>query len=511
VSGRQASRVIRLGPGDNVVVARDNLASGDEIPEENLTVRDPVARGHKVAARAIGAGEPVRKLGAVIGVACGDIAKGAHVHVHNCVMDGISGAPPDAAQAPTFTPLPAPGRTTFDGLIRPSGRVGTRNFIAVLVSVNCAAGVARMVHAACERGGLLQAYPNVDGVIPLVHATGCGMVSGGDDMAILQRVLWGCASNPNVGGVLLIGLGCEVNQIPHLLETHGLEEGERFRTLVIQDEGGTRATIDAALAILADMLPLVNGDRRQEAPVSELVLALQCGGSDGHSAITANPALGIASDILVGLGGTSILSETPEIHGAESLLYARAASGEVRDRLAARLRWWEDYMARNGASFNSNPSPGNLAGGITTIIEKSLGSVAKGGNAPLADVCLYAERVPRKGLIFMDSPGYDPCSATGQVAAGATVMCFTTGRGSVFGCRPVPSIKITSNTHLFERMRDDMDLNAGEIAEGGKSIEEVGAEIFERILDVAGGQRTKSEDLGFGLDEFIPWQTGAVL
>jgi altronate hydrolase len=302
-----------------------------------------------------------------------------------------------------------------------------------------------------------------------------------------------------------------LNQIPLLLETPGLVVGERFRTLVIQEEGGTRATIDAALPILGEMLPLVNGDRRQEVPASELVLALQCGGSDGHSAITANPALGVASDILVGLGGTSILSETPEIYGAESLLYDRAVSGDVRDRLDARLRWWEDYVAKNGATFNSNPSPGNLAGGITTILEKSLGSVAKGGNAPLTDVCLYAERAPLHGLVFMDSPGYDPCSATGQVAAGATVMCFTTGRGSVFGCRPVPSIKITSNTALFERMGDDMDVNAGTIAEGKKSIEEVGSDIFERILDVAGGRMTRSEELGFGLDEFIPWQTGAVL
>jgi len=259
------------------------------------------------------------------------------------------------------------------------------------------------------------------------------------------------------------------------------------------------------------MLPEANRVKREPVSAEHLTLALQCGGSDAYSGITANPSLGAAVDLLVRHRGTAILSETPEIYGAEHLLTRRAVSREVGEKLIERIRWWEAYTERNGGEMNNNPSPGNKAGGLTTILEKSLGAAAKGGTTKLCGVYRYAEPVTEKGFVFMDSPGYDPCSITGQVASGANIVCFTTGRGSVYGCKPAPSLKLATNTAMYERMDEDMDINCGSVVDAGVTIESVGERIFARLLEVASGSQTKSEQFGFGDDEFVPWQIGAVM
>jgi arabinonate dehydratase len=377
--------------------------------------------------------------------------------------------------------------------------------------VNCSATVARHIAEAVERRGLLAHYPEIDGVVPITHASGCGMAGAGEGFEVLRRTLWGTAANPNFGGVLLVGLGCEVVQIGRLKADYGLAETDGFQSFTIQETGGTRRAIEEGVERIAAMLPRVGAARRSEVPASEISLGLQCGGSDAWSGVTSNPALGVASDRLAGLGATVILSETPEIYGAEHLLIARALNQEVADKLLARLAWWEGYTARNGATMDNNPAPGNKAGGLTTILEKSLGAVAKGGLSPLMDVVEYAEPVTQRGLVFMDSPGFDPCSATGQVASGATLIAFTTGRGSAFGCKPSPSIKLSSNSEIYRRMEDDIDIDCGPIATGDATIEAKGAEILDYLIEVASGRRTKSEELGYGGAEFVPWQIGAVM
>jgi altronate hydrolase len=370
--------------------------------------------------------------------------------------------------------------------------------------------VAKYIATAVERSGILEQFPNVDGVVPLVHGTGCGMAAKGEGFEVVERTQWGYASHPNFGGVLVVGLGCEVFQIPRLKERYGVVEGDHFRSLTIQDSGGTRRSIERGVAAVRDMLAVANTVKRETAPASALSVGMQCGGSDGYSGLTANPALGYAADLLAAHGGTAILSETPEIYGAEHLLMARAERPEIAEKLAERIRWWEEYTARNGGDMNNNPSPGNKAGGITTILEKSLGAAAKGGTSPLRGVFEYAEPISTPGFVFMDSPGYDPVSATGQIASGANLIAFTTGRGSAFGAKPVPSIKIATNSDLYARMTEDMDLNCGDILDG-VPLEEKGREIFETMLKVASGEHTKSEDLGYGDAEFVPWQIGAVM
>ncbi len=501
-------RTLRLHAEDNIAVAIDPLAAG--LAVAGITTRAPIPRGHKVATREIAEGEAIRKFGQIIGFATGAIAPGEHVHEHNCAMKDFARDYRFAEAARPEDLLPEAERATFQGYRRDSGRVGTRNYVGILTSVNCSASVARFIAQAAEREGLLADYPNVDGVVALVHGTGCGMAMSGEGYDLFKRVQWGYAGHPNLAGVLLVGLGCEVFQIPRFMEAYGLSEGESFRTMTIQGEGGTRRTIDQGLAVVREMLPRANAAQREACPASELTLALQCGGSDGYSGITANPALGAAADLLVRNGGTAILSETPEIYGAEHLLTRRAESREVGEKLIARIKWWEDYTARNGGEMNNNPSPGNKAGGLTTILEKSLGAAAKGGTTTLRGVYLYGERIDRRGFVFMDSPGYDPCSVTGQVAAGANVVCFTTGRGSAFGYKPAPSIKLATNAQVFARMTDDMDINCGDVLEG-VSIEDKGREIFETILAVASGQPSKSEALGYGDNEFVPWQIGATM
>ncbi|MGN6412494.1 UxaA family hydrolase [Flexivirga sp.] len=499
-----------LAAGDDVALATRTLSAGEEVVAGGHTVlvRSTVPPGHKLAITARAAGDPVRKYGATIGRASTAISPGDHVHVHNLSITEAD-EPHEFGTDRHVPPLPPGPRPTFQGYRRADGRVGTRNYIGVLTSVNCSASTARMI-ADQFRGPVLDAYPDVDGVVALTHRSGCGLVSDSEGARILVRTLRGYAAHPNIAGLLVVGLGCEMLQSASIVESANIPASTVIRQLVIQDEGGIRRTVRAGVDAITDMLEPINALRRTPCDVSELVLGLNCGGSDGYSGITANPALGVASDRLVSYGGTSILAETPEVHGAEGLLTRRAVSEAVGRKLLARLDWWRAYTAAGGGSMDNNPSPGNKAGGLTTILEKSLGAVAKSGHAELTDVLEYAEAPHGPGLVFMDTPGYDPVSVTGIVAGGATVVCFTTGRGSVFGCKPVPSIKLATSTELYERMPEDIDINCGTIVDGTQTLADVGDTIFRQIIDVASGRRTVSEELDLGQEEFVPWQLGAV-
>ncbi len=501
-------RALRLNALDNVIIAVDEIPAG--AGAEGVVARQRIPKGHKMAVAAVETGAAIRKFGQIIGFASQPIAAGEWVHEHNCEVKEFARDYHFGEDARPETIAAVENQPTFLGFRRPNGKVGTRNYLAILTSVNCSATTARLIAREVERSGLLGDYTNVDGVIPLVHGTGCGMASRGEGFEALMRTEWGYAANPNVGATLMVGLGCEVFQIGRMKEEYGVVEGETFQSLTIQATGGTRKTIDAGMERVRAMLPLLDRSRREPAPASELMLALQCGGSDGYSGVTANPALGAAVDILVRNGGTAILSETPEIYGAEHLLTRRATTPDVGRRLVERIVWWEDYCARNGGEMNNNPSPGNKAGGLTTILEKSLGAAAKGGTTPLNAVYKYAEPVTAKGFVFMDTPGYDPVSATGQVAGGANILAFTTGRGSAYGCKPTPSIKLATNSDVYRKMIDDMDINCGDVLDG-VSIEHKGQEIFDKILTVASGARSKSEELGYGEAEFTPWQIGATM
>jgi altronate hydrolase len=505
-----ATTTLRLNAEDNVVVARVDLAPG-ALVEEGVAATGPVPSGHKVAVKAIKEGEEVRKYDQIIGFAAEDIAAGDHVHVHNCAMGDFERDYAIGKDLRNIEYVAEADRATFQGYKRSNGRVGTRNYIGILTSVNCSASVARFIARDMEKSGVLDDYPNVDGVVALTHSTGCGMAGAGEGYENLQRALWGHARHPNFAGVLMVGLGCEVNQIDFLLEAYGIERGPMFRTMNIQDGGGTRKTVDWGIEQIKEMLPEANKAERETISAEHLTVALQCGGSDGYSGITANPALGFAADTLVRHGGTAILAETPEIYGAEHLLTRRAVSDKVAQKLIERIKWWEDYTARNGGEMDNNPSPGNKAGGLTTILEKSLGAAAKGGTTNLAGVYKYGEPVDAHGFVFMDSPGYDPASITGQVASGANVVCFTTGRGSVYGNKPCPSIKLATNSAMYNKLSEDMDVNCGPIADGDASVEDIGMEIFKTFLAVASGKQTKSEAQGLGDAEFIPWQVGAVM
>ncbi|WP_250475919.1 altronate dehydratase family protein [Caballeronia sp. GAFFF1] len=508
---RPRSPVIRLHRDDDVVIAREQLVGGARLPDEGITVSGLIPPGHKIATRAINEGEAVRRYGQIIGFASRAIAPGEHVHTHNVAMGEFDRdyAFSASARATQHAQTPA----TFDGIVRPDGRVATRNYIGILTSVNCSATVARAIADHFRRDTnpeSLAAYPNVDGVVALTHGAGCAVDPEGEGLAMLQRTLGGYATHANFAGVLVIGLGCETNQISRILETQGLSEAPFLQTFSIQETGGTAKTVAHGIEVVKGMLASANRVERQPVPASHLIVGLQCGGSDGYSGISANPALGAAVDLLVAHGGTAILSETPEIYGAEHLLTRRAINREVGEQLVARIHWWEDYCARNRAAMNNNPSAGNKAGGLTTVLEKSLGGIAKAGNTNLVEVYEYAQRVDAKGLVFMDTPGYDPISATGQVAGGANLICFTTGRGSAYGCAPSPSLKIATNDALWNRQQEDMDLNCGPILSGEKSIEEMGEALFKLMLDTASGERTRSENHGYGQNEFVPWQIGAI-
>jgi altronate hydrolase len=501
------SSVIRLHGNDDVLIATQQLLPGTRIAHENLAIATLVPAGHKVAAHDIKAGEAVRRYNQIIGFATSDIAAGQHVHSHNLGMGEFT-RDYDIGQGIRTVPQVA-HPATFMGYKRKNGKVGTRNYIAVIASVNCSATVVRAI-ANYFSPDRLADYPHIDGVIALPQPLGCGMGASGEGMDILRRTLVGYARHPNFAGVLFVGLGCEQNQIAPIIDLVGAHEPGMLQKLVMQTEGGTTAAIKKGIAQVTAMLEQASACQRQELPVSHLVVGLNCGGSDGYSGITANPALGGASDLLVAHGGTTILSETPEIYGAEHLLTRRAASPEIASKLIERIQWWKDYTTRNGNQMDNNPSVGNKAGGLTTILEKSLGAVAKGGTSTLNGVYLYAEPVEAKGFVFMDTPGYDPVSATGQAAGGAQIICFTTGRGSAFGCAGVPTIKLATNSALFERMRDDMDVNCGDLI-SGVPMPEISQRIFDAIVRHASGEKVRSEELGYGNDEFLPWQVGAVM
>ncbi|PZQ99559.1 MAG: galactonate dehydratase [Cereibacter sphaeroides] len=504
-----ASEVICLNPADNVVIALRDLGSGVTVPGVPAPLAGPVARGHKIASAAIAEGQNVIRYGQIIGVATRPIAPGEHIHSHNL---GMGAHDQNYAFSTDLRPLPhIDGPRTFNGFHRADGGVGTRNYLGILTSVNCSGSVARFITEAVERDGWLRDFPNVDGVVPIVHGTGCGMSGKDEGYDTLFRTLAGYARNPNFGGILLVGLGCEVLQIPDLIGKARLRADGNFRYMTIQQTGGTRKTIERGMEVLKEMAVMANAAERKPAGLEHLMVGMQCGGSDGYSGITANPALGHASDLLVAHGGTTILSETPEIYGAEHLLTRRAVTPEVGAKIVERIHWWEDYTARQGGEMDNNPSPGNKKGGLTTILEKSLGAVAKGGTAPLTQVYKFGEPITERGFVYMDSPGYDPCSVTGQIASGSNLIVFTTGRGSVSGYKPTPCIKLATNSEMYERMSEDMDINCGDIISEGVSIEAKGREIFEMFIRVASGEKTKSEELGFGGAEFVPWAMGAVM
>ena len=507
------SLFIRLHPADDVVIARAQLMSGASV--DGVAVRGLVPPGHKVATRAIQAGQPVRRYNQIIGFASTAIQPGEHVHTHNLNMGPEKGNfERDYAIGQDVKPEAPRKQASFMGIKRSDGRVATRNYIGVLSSVNCSATAARAIadhFSKRNNPAALANFPNVDGVVALTHGTGCGMDTEGLGMKLLERTLAGYATHANFWGVVVVGLGCESNQLNTWLAHSSLREGDTLKVFNIQDTGGTRLTVEKGIALIKEMLPRANQVKREPCSAEHITIGLQCGGSDGYSGISANPALGAAVDLLVQHGGTAILSETPEIYGAEHLLTRRAVKPEVAQKLIDRIHWWEQYTEINGGEMNNNPSPGNKAGGLTTILEKSLGAVAKGGTSNLQAVYEYVEPVNAHGFVYMDTPGYDPVSATGQVAGGANLICFTTGRGSAYGCAPSPSLKFSTNTALWKKQEEDMDLNCGEIVDNGVSIADMGQRIFEMILKAASGEPTKSEKHGYGQNEFVPWQVGAVM
>ena len=501
-------KFVRLRDEDNVLVANSALEAGHDLG--GIVLRDAIAAGHKIASCDIPNGARILKYGQTIGYAMSDILAGTHLHTHNVEFRATDAEYQFGTNLRNVAPVPEQERDTFIGYRRENGSVGTRNYIAIVTSVNCSATAARRIADSFGEEELSQ-YPNVDGVVAFVHGTGCGMAGDGEGFEALQRVMWGYAKHPNHGGVVMVGLGCEMNQIDWLLDAYGLKQSPTFQTMNIQSVAGLQKTIEMGVKKVRDMLPIVNAAQRTLCPASELKVALQCGGSDAWSGITANPALGEACDLLVAQGGTGVLAETPEIYGAEHLLTERAIDRATGDRLIGLIKWWEDYTARNRGSMDNNPSPGNKKGGLTTILEKSLGAAAKGGTTPLMGVYKYAEPVRAHGFTFMDSPGYDPASVTGQIAGGCNLVCFTTGRGSAFGSKPAPTIKLSTNTAMYERMVDDMDINCGDIITGSATIQSKGREIYEFFLRVASGEASKSEAQGLGDYEFVPWQIGAVM
>ena len=514
--------LVRLHPDDNVCIAKRSVPAGTLLTFDHdgsgLTTREAIDLGHKMALVPIEKGQAVRKFGQMIGFAQSDIAPGEWVHSHNL---GVGDLNLDYAYASEVPPDPEPitGRT-FQGYLRKDGRAATRNYIGLISTVNCSATTSKYVAQAISPM-ILDKFPNIDGIVPLVHKGGCAFAYEGADHQQLARTLAGFARHPNIAAYLVLGLGCETAQASFLVNEHNLVQLETGKTngkskgdwplvMNIQDHGGVKKTVDRAIGVLMEMLPMANDVQRVPIPVAELILGTECGGSDGNSGVTANPAVGIASDLMVAHGGTTILAETTEIYGGEHTLTRRAVSREVGEKLVDRIKWWEWYTKTFNMTIDNNPSVGNKKGGLTTIYEKSLGAIAKGGSTALKQVYRYAEPVTEKGFVIMDTPGFDPASVTGMVAGGANVVVFTTGRGSCFGCKPVPTIKIATNTPMYERMIDDMDINAGKIIDGA-SIDDVGKEIFEKIIAVASGEKTKSEQQNIGDEEFCPWTFGPVL
>jgi len=505
---KSTSLALKLHPDDNVAIARASIPQGTVVTEfGNIVVLADVPAAHKIALAHVNSGDPVLRYGQIIGFATKPIEPGDYVHTHNLEMATFERDYAFGEDAKVASPAASP--VTFQGFVRADGRVATRNYIGVVSTVNCSSTVTKMVVEHFSRNGVLDAYPNVDGVVPITHSFGCCIEHNGEGVNQLRRTLGGFIKHANFAGVVVIGLGCEANQMGALFMAQGIETGKLIAPVVIQDVGGTRNAADAAITAVESMLPVANECRREPVSARHLTVALQCGGSDGYSGITANPALGVAVDMLVAQGGTAILSETPEIYGAEHLLTRRAATREVGQGIVDLIKWWESYADREKGSIDNNPTPGNKAGGLTTILEKSLGAVAKSGSSALMGVYRYAEPITVRGLVFMDAPGYDPMGATGQIASGANLVAFTTGRGSCFGAKPAPSIKLATNTKMYTRMKDDMDINCGDVMDGDATLESKGKEIFDMLIRVASGEKSKSEALGVGNEETVPWMIGA--
>jgi altronate hydrolase len=500
--------VILLHPADSVAIARVPISAGQtvQVAGQAIAARAAIPAGHKIALRPLATGEAVYRFGNIIGFATAPIQTGDHVHVHNLGYE--------ERNANEVRPESIPPRSsrlsnaTFMGYARPDGRAGTRNYIAVVAASNCAAHTAELIAQSFAN----EALPaNVDGIVAFPHGEGCGQATGADTEQ-LQRTLEGVLDHPNISAALILGLGCEVNQIDHYLGrsskgAKGAPAG--LQGLTLQQSGGTLGTLDAARKSIREYIEVAASQKRVEVPLSKIILGLNCGGSDSFSGITANPALGHCCDLLVAQGATAVLAETTEIFGAEHLLLRRARNAEIAQKLLARIENYKRYLRQFGGSFNDNPSPGNKDGGLSNILEKSLGAVAKAGTSPLEDVYEYSERITSPGFVFMDTPGYDPVSLTGLAAGGCNLIAFTTGRGSAIGFPSIPVLKIASNSSTFKRMTGNMDINAGRIADGAATIEQIGQEIFDALIRIASGERTLAEKLGH--HEFAPWRIGPVM
>jgi altronate hydrolase len=500
------NNLIVLNKNDNVAVTPFIIPAKTKIEGQNISSIDDIPFGHKICLKTVNKGDPVIKYDQIIGFASKNINPGEHVHSHNLEFKDFDRKFKVIEKKSIINEK---SELFFNGIMRDNGQVATRNYIGIISTVNCSATVTKMISEKIKQSNILKDFPNIDGIVPITHSTGCGMNTESEGMQIFQRTIDGFKNHPNFSHVFVLGLGCECAQVDIFKDN--VKQHDRVHFLTIQDEGGTKKIVDKVLSEIKNLLVISNNVKREPLSVNNITLALQCGGSDGYSGISANPALGVAADMLVKQGGSSILSETPEIYGAEHLLINRANKKETADKLIAKIKWWQHYTSINNSSMDNNPAPGNKKGGLTTILEKSLGAVAKGGNSVLEDVLSYAEPLKNKGFNFMDSPGYDPVSVTGQVASGANVICFTTGRGSCFGCKPAPSLKLSTNTTMYEKMIEDMDINCGTIIEGKEEIEEVGKKIFELVIATASGSSTKSELNGYGDEEFNPWQVGVVM
>ncbi len=501
-------RFIQINSADNNATALEDMVPGDVLSSIGVTIQDPIPMGHKFALKPIQKGDIVRRYGQVIADATADIAPGSHVHQHNLQADNVPATEDMIGENATPTPK-IDEIITFDGYKRADGRVATRNCIAIISTVNCSATVCRAI-ADHYRGAAMAQWPNVDGVVALTHSSGCCIAPGGEGMKILRRTLGGYARHANFAGVLMIGLGCEVNTMKGLLEQENLAPSDNFVVGSIQELGGTRKTIKWGIEHVGRMLDHANSFVRTPQSAEHLIMGSQCGGSDAFSGISANPAIGKVIDKLAGIGATGVLAETVELHGADQILVKRARTREIGLKMMFELNDWRERVIRDIGQV-LNLSDGNIAGGLSTSPEKSMGSFAKGGSTDVVQVCEYAEPITEKGLVYMSSPAYDPSGNTGQIAGGANVLVFSTGRGSAYGSAGAPCLKISSNTALFERQEDDIDFNAGSILDGDETLEEAGERLFQLVIETASGRQTKSEEMGVGENEFIPWVPGGMV
>ena len=498
--------IIKLNIKDNVGIAPMDIPKNIQL-EDNITSQNEIPYGHKISLKKIEKEEFVYRYGQIIGLATKPINPGEHVHSHNLGYIEEYNRKVKSQLQKNFNVLDT-DKFFFQGYKRPNGKTGTRNYIGIISTVNCSATVVKAIADRLNKSEEIKQNINIDGIVSIKHSSGCGMNSEGYGMKVFNNTIEGFKNHPNFAKVFVIGLGCECAQIS-IYEEKDIEKSVVYMN--IQDEGGTKKIIEKTSSAIFEQLSEINKISRTKIPISELIVALQCGGSDSYAGVTANPALGFASDTIVQNGGSTILAETPEIYGAEHLLIERAVNKKIIEKLNKQIAWWKNYTSINNGSLDNNPTPGNKRGGLTTILEKSLGAVAKGGTANLHDVLDYAEPLKNKGFNFMDSPGFDPCSVTGQVASGSNIICFTTGRGSCFGFKLTPSIKLATNTNMYNKMSDDMDINCGTIMDGIETIEESGNKIFNLIIETASGRKTKSEINGYGDEEFNPWIIGATM